>query len=184
MPAHPLPNDASFAELVCYHLPQETWLGRERYNLNHDRTTRTPATSVLDESHLKLLQELPAFKRPSQKKLLNAAWLEWLRLGKYSKGEEQRFMLYFMSVLWIKRRDLLEEIRVGHYGTPEQQEEFNRKWADQGFQEIKSDSEWEMWEDVVELYESCIKPMRHEIGTLNDKVDYDSRQLLGSPIFM
>lgn len=183
-PAHPLPNDASFAELVCYHLPQETWIERKKYNHNYDRTTHTPATSVLDESHLKLLEELPAFKKPSQKRFLNAAWLEWLRLGKYSKGEDQRMTLYFMSVLWIVRRDLLEEIRVGHYGTPEQQDDFNIKWTDQGLREIKSDSEWKMWEEVLPLYESCSKPKRHQIGLMYDNVDYESRQLLGSPIFM
>ena len=106
-----MPEDPNFAELVVYHLTKETWSNRERYNAQRNENDNvmkriTAETSVLNRKHLELLQEHEAFRTSEQKKILEASWKDWCRLGRHRNGEEQRYNLYLGNMLWVERRDL------------------------------------------------------------------------------
>ena len=84
-----LPPNASFPELVVWHLPLEAWIECKKSFLRL-------GTCIVGEYYL---FELYKTNQCSEKDLLRA-WSEWYRLGLYENGEEQRRNLLSHSFEW------------------------------------------------------------------------------------
>jgi hypothetical protein len=156
-PAHSLPADPSFAELVCYYLPTKDWYQNESY-FNGTAPICAPETSIFDKYHYRLLEINPDCNNMQ----LEMAWKEWCRLGKYKRGEDQRKNLFSGSAVWIHHRDIYNEIKCGLYGSIEDQEMFREKWMEIGIKEASENAMWETFESFkeYEMNEETKRPLR------------------------
>jgi hypothetical protein len=156
----------SFAELVLYYLPSSEWSKGDTINSEECRNgTRRfaagPETSEFDRYHYRLLKEHP----DCDQEQLSKAWTEWLRLGEYKFGEEQRQNLIFANKAWARNRQTYTAIQKGLYGTLEEQEEFQESWHKTAKIELelerKKDDLWETWWSVTELNKAdAMAPVR------------------------
>jgi hypothetical protein len=152
-------TDPTFAELVFYYLPSSEWSKGDTINSEECKNgirilTPGPETSELDRYHYRLLKEHPICDQDQ----LSKAWTDWLRLGEYKYGEEQRQNLVLANKAWARNRQTYAAIQKGLYGTLEEQEEFKKLWYKIAKGELnlerKEDKPWKIWWSVAELNEA------------------------------
>jgi len=145
----PLPDVPSFADLVCRYLPSSKWENSDtvRHHMQGNFWPSGSAHSMFDAHHYRLLVQLSACDREQ----LETSWKEHLRLGQHKRGEDQRRWLWSGALEWGKHFELYNEIEHGLYGSIEEQDSFERKWFAIGLEEAQVDSEWEMFQQIVEM---------------------------------
>jgi hypothetical protein len=114
----------------------------------------------LGRFHYNLLKSKPDCPRAA----LDSAWKEWVRLGKFERGEEQRLTLMASTGEHAERRLLyLEAMKL--LGGEEESRAFRKKWEKIGLEEQKlrklkgsgelkeSGKEWQMFAELNSLWE-------------------------------
>ena len=155
------PNDISaspsFAELVCYYLPEVEWY--KGYTINNTKAEGLqdgPMTSILDKYHYEALLK----EDRCDKNVLERAWKEWLYWGEFKNGEQQRNNLYSGFREWGLHRRLYAEIQEGLYGSEDKKQAFQKKWYRKGMEEAGKYALWTSWDDLEELNEGVPEPTR------------------------
>ena len=111
-------GDLSFAEMVFYYLPSVEWnkgdtINSEECKNGTRRFAPGPETCEIDRYHYRLLKEHPTCDQVQ----LSKVWTEWLRLGEYKYGEEQRQNLVIANRAWGRNRQTYTIIQKKLYDT-------------------------------------------------------------------
>jgi hypothetical protein len=133
-----LGNSPSFAELVCFYLPEPEWICGDTCNnqtLDAEYVRPGPESSIFDRYHYRLLQKIPECDSIQ----LNLVFEEWLRIGEYQYGESQRRNLATYFLRWARQRELFFAIRKGLEGSQQEQDEFRKDRDAQARVEAKGD---------------------------------------------
>jgi len=154
-----LSDDPCFAELVVYYLPKSEWFKGDTLNRKNGKLLGSRSGTIrFDRYHYRLLEK----QHHCNKEQLCKAWEEWLRLGQYRKGEQQRNNLHLHFQTWGAARELYAEIQKGLYGTIMEQEQFNTEWITRAKAQNENHlaqigEKWQTWFEIetITLWEEC-----------------------------